>query len=47
MTILSIPSMAFYVSGNMTIPDNLKSAITSISLGNIGASLLACNYGAY
>lgn len=45
MTILSIPSMTFYVSGNMAIPNNLKSAITAISLGNIGASLLACNYG--
>lgn len=47
MTILSIPSMTFYVSGNLEIPSNLKSAITAVSLGNIGASLLACNSGTY
>jgi hypothetical protein len=43
MTILSLPSMMFYLSGNMTIPSDLKSALTAISLGNIGATTLACN----
>jgi hypothetical protein len=49
MTILSLPSMAFYVSGNMTAKKSIdiKSLITAISLGNIGASNSACSYGGY
>lgn len=39
--------MAFYVSGNTTVPKDFKSAITAISLGNIGASSNACNFGGY
>lgn len=47
MTFLSLPAMAFYVSGNKSIPSDLKGAITAISLGNIGSSNEACNFGAY
>jgi hypothetical protein len=43
MTILSIPSMIFYFSGNLRVPNDLKSMITAISLGNIGASKHACD----
>ena len=47
MTFLSLPAMAFYVSGNKSIPSDLKAAITAISLGNIGSSNDACNFGTY
>jgi hypothetical protein len=47
MTFLSLPAMAFYVSGNKSIPSDFKGAITAISLGNIGSSNDACNFGAY
>ena len=47
MTFLSLPAMAFYVSGNKSIPSDLKGAITAISLGNIGSSNDACNFGTY
>ena len=43
MTILSVPSMIFYYSGNLKIPGDLKGAITALSLGNIGGSKLACD----
>ena len=43
MTILSVPSMLFYMSGNMAIPNDLKASLTAISLGNIGATTLACS----
>jgi hypothetical protein len=45
MTILSVPSMIFYVQGNPTFTSDLKSLITAVSLGNIGSSKLTCDTG--
>lgn len=43
MTVLSIPSMIFYVSGNVNIPADFKNIINALSLGNIGGSKYACD----
>jgi hypothetical protein len=47
MILMSIPSMLFYASGNLTKTKDLKSALTKISMGNIGASTSACSTGKY
>lgn len=39
--------MAFYASGNLALPSDLKSALTKISMGNIGATQASCQSGAY
>lgn len=39
--------MTFYLSGNLAKPTDLKSALTAISMGNIGATQIACGDGSY
>jgi len=47
MTVLSIPSLIFFFSGNKSSDYSFKSLVSQFSVGNIGATNLACNSGAY
>jgi len=47
MTVISIPSMVFYFSGNPTDRLSMSDLIPALSLGNIGQSETACASGIY
>ena len=47
MTLISIPSMVFYFSGNPTERLSMRDLIPALSLGNIGQSETACSSGIY
>ena len=47
LSILSIPSLIFYFSGNKSGDYSIKSLVSQFSVGNIGATNLACNNGFY
>ena len=47
MTVMSIPAMAFYWSGNPADSYTASTVIPALSLGNIGASGNACSSGTY
>ena len=47
MTLISIPSMLFYFSGNPADGLSTSEVIQSLMLGNIGQSEVACASGIY
>ena len=47
MTIMSIPAMVFYFSGNPATDLSPAAIIPSLTLGNIGQSQTVCTSGIY
>ena len=47
MTVMSIPAMVFYWSGNPADSLSMSSVVPALSLGNIGQSETACSSGTY
>ena len=45
MTVISIPAMVFYWSGNPATEYSINSVVPALSLGNIGQSETACSSG--
>ena len=47
MTVISIPAMVFYWSGNPADEYSINTVVPALSLGNIGQSETACSSGTY
>jgi hypothetical protein len=47
LSLLSLPSMFFFYSGNMSHEGSMKGIITALSMGNIGEARTACSTGRY